>query len=89
MKIRGTFVTRNIAGDIVIVPVGETALKYNGMITATSTGAAIWQALESGAGSKDDLVRVLLDRFDIDPDTASADVDAFLAQLRQADLLEE
>ena len=89
MKIKGTFVTRDIAGDIVIVPVGETALKYNGMITATSTGAAIWQALENGTESKEDLVQVLLDRFDVDADTASADVDDFLAQLRRADLLEE
>ena len=89
MKIKGTFVTRDIAGDTVIVPVGETALKYNGMITATSTGAAIWQALENGTESKEDLVRVLLDRFDVDADTASADVDDFLAQLRRADLLEE
>ena len=89
MKIKGTFVTRDIAGDTVIVPVGETALKYNGMITVTATGAAIRQALENGAGSTDELVRLLLDRFDVDAETASADVDDFLAQLRQADLLEE
>ena len=89
MKIRGTFVTRDIAGDIVIVPVGETALKYNGMITATSTGAAIWQALEKGCDSRDELVKVLLDRFDVDPETAATDVDDFLAQLRKAELLEE
>ena len=38
MKIKGTFVLRDIAGDIVIVPVGETALSYNGMITTTKTG---------------------------------------------------
>ena len=43
MKIKGTFVLRDIAGDTVIVPVGETALSYNGMITTTRTGAAIWQ----------------------------------------------
>ena len=89
MKIKGTFVARDIAGDTVIVPVGETALKYNGMITATTTGAVIWQALEKGAEGTDELVRLLLDRFDVDAETASADVDDFLAQLRQADLLEE
>ena len=89
MKIKGTFVARDIAGDTVIVPIGETALKFNGMITATTTGAAIWQALENGAESTDELVQLLLDRFDVDEDTAAADVNDFLAQLRRADLLEE
>ena len=89
MKIKGTFVTRDIAGDIVIVPVGETALKYNGMITATTTGAAIWKALEDGCGDREKLVRVLLERFDVDPETAAHDVDDFLDQLRRAELLEE
>ena len=89
MKIRGSFVTRDIAGDIVIVPVGETALEYNGMITVTRTGAEIWKALETGCDSRDELVRLLLDRFDVDRETAAADVDDFLDQLRKANLLEE
>ena len=42
MKINGSFVRRDIAGDIVIVPVGETALQHNGMITTNKTGAALW-----------------------------------------------
>lgn len=80
--------TRNIAGDIVIVPVGETALKYNGMITTTATGAAIWQALEKDC-TREDLIGVLLERFEVDPETAAADVDSFLEQLRKAELLAE
>ena len=89
MKIKGTFVTRDIAGDTVIVPVGETALKYNGMITVTRTGAVLWQVLETGAESREELVKALLDGFDVDAATAAADVEEFLEQLRQADLLEE
>ena len=77
MKIKGTFVMRNIAGDIVIVPVGETALSYNGMITTTPTGAAIWQALESDC-DKETLIQIILDRFDVDYETASADIEEFL-----------
>lgn len=88
MKIVGTFVTRNIAGDIVIVPVGETALKYNGMITTTRTGAVIWQALEKDC-SREALIDLLLERFEVDGDTAARDVDAFLEQLRNAGLLDE
>ena len=88
MKIKGTFVRRDIAGDIVIVPVGDTALKYNGMITTTRTGAVLWEALETGCG-RDELVALLLERFEVDADTAAQDVDTFLDRLRQAELLEE
>ena len=89
MKLNGTFVTRDIAGEIVIVPVGETALKYNGMITTTSTGAAIWEKLEKGVESKDELLEMLLDRFDVDRETAENDLEEFLKQLREADFIAE
>ena len=88
MKIKGTFVMRDIAGDIVIVPVGETALSYNGMITTTPTGAVIWKALETGC-DRDTLVRTLLDRFEVDYETAAADTDEFLTSLRSHGMIEE
>ena len=88
MKIKGTFVMRDIAGDIVIVPVGETALTYNGMITTTSTGAAIWKALEADS-DREAVIQALLDRFEVDYDTAAADTDEFLKRLRSLGLLEE
>ena len=88
MKIKGKFVRRNIAGDIVIVPVGETALKYNGMITTNKTGAVLWEALEDDS-DMDSLVNLLIDRFEVDQETAKTDVKVFLDRLRKAEILEE
>ena len=88
MKIKGTFVLRDIAGDTVIVPVGETALSYNGMITTTKTGAVIWQELEKGC-NREMLIEKLLERFDVDHDTAAKDTDEFLQQLDKAGLIEK
>lgn len=79
---------RNIAGDIVIVPVGETALSYNGMITTTSTGAALWQALEKGC-DREELIQLLLDRYEVDYDTAAADTDEFLKNLKEHGMIQE
>ena len=79
---------RDIAGDIVIVPVGETALSYNGMITVTATGAAIWQALEKGS-DRESIIKILLDNFDVDYETAAADTDEFLKNLRLHALINE
>ena len=88
MKIKGTFVMRDIAGDIVIVPVGDSALAYNGMITTTKTGAELWKVLETGC-NREMLIQTLLDRFDVDYDTASADTDKFLADLASLGLIDE
>jgi len=88
VKIKGTFVMRDIAGDIVIVPVGETALSYNGMITTTPTGAAIWKALESDC-DMETLIQTILDRFDVDYETAEADIKEFLENLRSLEMIEE
>ena len=88
MKIKGTFVLRDIAGDTVIVPVGETALSYNGMITTTRTGAVIWQELEKGC-DRETIIQTLLDRFEIDRETVVKDTDAFLEQLEKAGLIQE
>ncbi len=88
MKIKGTFVMRDIAGDIVIVPVGESALSYNGMITTTKTGAALWKALETDC-NREKLIQILLDRFDVDYETAVSDTDKFLKDLALLGLIEE
>ena len=87
MKIKGTFVMRDIAGDIVIVPVGDSALSYNGMITTTKTGAELWKELEKGC-NREKLIQTLLDRFNVDYETASADTDKFLADLTSLGLIE-
>ena len=78
---------RDIAGDIVIVPVGETALSYNGMITTTPTGAAIWKALETDC-DREAIIKTLLDRFEVDYETAAADTDEFLSNLGSLGLIE-
>lgn len=88
MKIKGEFILRQIAGDNILVPVGETALASNGLITLDPVGLEIWQGAEQGLGRGEILQRVL-DRFDVDAKTAEEDMNAFLEQLRAAGLLEE
>ena len=68
MTIIGEFVKREIAGDIILVPVGETALKFNGMITLTETASVIWDALVRAA-SRTEIIDCILDEFEIDRET--------------------
>ena len=86
MKRTKEFIKRNIAGEIVLVPSGETAQEFNGMVTLTGTGEFIWEHIEE---TKDfhHLIQLSLDEYDVDKDTASQDASAFIMQLLQAGMI--
>ena len=77
MKVKDGFMLREIAGQWVVVPLGEMVVEFNGIITLTETGALLWRKLETGA-EEDDLVNALMDEYDVDEATARADVKSFL-----------
>jgi Coenzyme PQQ synthesis protein D (PqqD) len=56
-------------------------------LAVNRTGAVIWPALDAGA-ERAELVERLVQRFEVSPERAAADVDAFLADLESRDLLE-
>ena len=60
MKIKGEFIMRELVGEILLVPVGQTALQFNGMITLNPVSAQIWRSLEQGA-PYEEILRSILD----------------------------
>lgn len=88
MKINGTFTLREVAGEILVIPVGQTALELNGMIVLNPVSKVLWEHLEKGATS-DDLVKAVTDLFEVDPEEAESDIAEFLETLRQQKLLSE
>ena len=87
MKIKREFVTREVAGDWLLVPVGRTAIDMNGMLTLNDTGAFLWEKLPE-AENEAALVSALLEEYEVDRATAAADVEDFLAKLRKLDVVE-
>lgn len=88
MKIDKSFVLRQIAGEYVILPTGGTTLQFNGMITVNEQGAFLWERL-CGGTTRDELVDAMLEEYEVDRETAQADVDDFLRVLRNKKLLNE
>lgn len=88
MKASSDFILREIAGEYILIPVGAAAAKFNGLITINETGHVIFCALSKEC-TITDLVDAITDEFDIDRETAQADVEEFLRQLRQAGALVE
>ena len=87
MKLKYEFIVREIVGEYVLVPVGEAALNFGGMITTSEVGAFLMDALKSGA-SRQTLVDSVLAEYDVDAETAEKDVDEFLANLTELGILE-
>ena len=87
MKANGEMIVREIAGERLLIPVGETALRLHGMISVTETGALLWQQLQQEC-TLDGLVAAILAEYDVDEATARQDVQAFLEQLAGLELLQ-
>lgn len=86
MKLTCEFILREVAGETILVPVGSTALKFNGIITLDPVGAAIWKGLEAGK-DREAILEAILENFEVECKVASEDLDAFLQQLREKEFL--
>lgn len=88
MKIKDGYLLRTVAGSNIVVPVGEGTMDFSGVITLNEVGAFLWRVLENGA-DKAELLAKLTAEYDVDDATASNDIDAFLKNLKEANLLDE
>lgn len=86
LKLKEGLILREVAGSYVVVAVGKAAVEFNAMITLNETGAFLWKALEKGA-TEESLTEALLDEYEVDKDTASADVKEFIKKIKEAKLL--
>ena len=87
MKLKGEFILREMAGDKILVPVGQTALQFNGIIVLQPVAALIWEGLAEGLDELQLLERIL-ERFDVEREEAQEDLKGFLTQLRSNGFLE-
>ena len=51
------------------------------VFSVNDTGMCLVEALRDGVNDHDGLVQRIVDRFEVDPETASGDVDAFVEEL--------
>lgn len=88
MKIKSGFILRTVAGNNVVVAIGEQSKSFNGVIKLNESGLVLWNKLVGGV-EKAELVSALLDEYDITADVAENDVDKFVGVLRDAGAIED
>ena len=81
------FIKRTLGNQYVIVAVGEAAKRFHGMISVNGSGSLIWDCLEKEC-TLDELVAAMTEAYEIDADTARADVVDFLTNLKEVGAVE-
>ncbi len=78
------FIYREIVGEAVLVPVRQQAGGADCLYTLNAVGTLVWQKLAAPA-TEAELHGAILDAFEIDAETAAADLDRFLQGLLAID----
>ena len=89
MKINENFVLKTIAGEAVVMPVGDAVNKVNGMIKLNPTAEVIWKALEQETTLEDVISAVRANCQNVNEATIIEDVVDFTEKLRKLGILEE
>ncbi len=87
MRIKEGFIVKNIGDHDIVVPVGERAIDFNGVITLNKSAKLLFEELQSGA-SYEDLVQMMLNTYDAPQTLIEADINMFIDLLKEKKLLE-
>lgn len=87
MEIKKKLMKRQIAGDTFLVPLGKQVYDSNGLFFLTEVGAFIWDLLPQ-LQSKEDLVKAILEEYDVEEAVAKADVDSFFEKLKTLEIID-
>ena len=86
MEIKKQVILRSVAGEHMLIPVGETVFQYNGIFMLTETGKFLWEHIVKGAEA-DELKALLAAEYEIDSETAENDVEEFLEMLKAFEII--
>ena len=81
MKIKGEYSVREIAGETVVVPIGETVIKSNILAVLNETGKIFWEMLAKGS-TEEEMVNAICDEYEVDAETVKKDLKDFVDYLR-------
>lgn len=87
-KVKDGFLSREIAGEVLLIPVGEQTTKLNGMIMFSESGAFLWRLIEKGY-TKAEMIFALAKEYDKVEEEVSADVEEFLEKAVARELIDK
>ena len=86
MEIKKELIKREIAGDVILIPVGKTVYETNGLFVLNELGDFIWDLLPD-APDAEAICQAVLDNYEVSEEEARNDVEEFLDKLREMHIL--
>lgn len=80
MRIKDGFLIRSVAGSFVVVPVGDDAIDFNGVITVNDSGKFIWDLMQTGI-DKYELLKKFMEEYNVSEEQAKEDIGEFVQTL--------
>jgi hypothetical protein len=87
MKRNENYVVKELMGEFVLVPIGEAAIDFNGVITLNETAKFMWEKAE-GNFTSEDLEKALIEKYEIDSETAKKAAESFINSLKEEGCIE-
>jgi hypothetical protein len=89
MRIKQDYVLKQIGEDIIIVPIKNEAIRFNGIITVNKTAKFMFLTLQAEDLSSEELIKRVMNNYEVDETIAKRDVLAFIEKCQKNGLLNE
>ena len=78
MRIKEGFILRSICGEYVVVGEGLSQVNFNKMLSLNDSAAYLWKEAEGKDFTEEDLVQLLLEKYEVSRELAASDVHRLL-----------
>ena len=89
MKAKKGFRLRNVCGENIIIAEGIENIDFSRIISMNESSAFLWAKIQGTDFTKETLVKLILEEYDIDEATAKADVDKLIKSWKEAGIIED
>ena len=86
MRLKDDFILHNTGEDFVIIATGEATKNLNGIIKLNNMGGEIVGLLTTDI-SEEDIIKAIVEKYEVDYDTAKEDIKNILDSLRKAGVI--
>ena len=88
LKAKSGFVLRNVVNEHILMPTGDNISHFNGTVVMNEVSAFVWEKLQEPA-SKEDLVKAVVDEFEVEEDVAARDLEDLLEKFKEFGIITE
>lgn len=88
MKIKDGFLLREVAGNYIVIAVGEDSENFNNIITINELGAFIWNRINEGKGIEE-IADDITGEYSVEREVAVNDINDFVNQLAEVNVIEK